>query len=271
MNISVIISTYNTPLFLTAVLSTLAKQSDSQFEVLIADDGSTQETATVIAQSQPFFSAPLKHIWHNDDGFRAAQIRNKAIKAATGDYIIFIDGDCLLPNHFIEHHRALATPHYFVSGNRVLLTEKFTQDLLHTPHMIPNLNLNNSFFWWCQKKINRWFTLWYIPLGFLRSCSPKKWRGVKTCNLGVWRQDLLTINGFDESYTGWGYEDSDLVLRLIHAGIYNKSGRFATTVFHLWHATNDRSKEQINLAKLKQCISNKTVYVEMGVNKPIVL
>lgn len=267
MKISVIVSTYNTPLFLTAVLTTLARQTDSNFEVLIADDGSTHQTAAVIAEFQSHLAAPLKHIWQADDGFRAAQIRNKAIAAATGDYIIFIDGDCLLRQDFIAKHRALARPHWFVAGNRILINQTLTAQLLQKPTEIPKLTLRQSLLWWTQRKINRWLSLWYLPLGPLRRCAAKNLRGIKTCNLAVWTSDLYTINGFDESYVGWGYEDSDLAIRLMHAGVFRQSGRFATTVFHLWHPVNDRSKENRNLEKLKNCIGEKKVFAAAGLNQ----
>lgn len=267
MKISVIVSTYNTPIFLTAVLTTLTKQTDSNFEVLIADDGSTEETAVVVKKFQGIFPQTLKHIWQLDQGFRAAQIRNKAIAQATGDYIIFIDGDCLLRKDFIAQHRALAKLNWFVAGNRILITQAFTTQLLAQPTAIPTLNLTRSFFWWLQKKINRWVTLWQLPLGPLRTVFAKKWHGVKTCNLAVWRKDLYTINGFDECYVGWGYEDSDLVIRLMHAGILHKSGRFATTIFHLWHPSNDRGQEKMNLARLKNCMKEKSFFAETGLNQ----
>lgn len=101
-------------------------------------------------------------------------------------------------------------------------------------------------------KINRWFTLFLLPLGFLRYIKPFRWRGIKTCNLAVWKKNVLKINGFDEAYIGWGYEDSDLVIRLLRAGVKHKSGRFATTVLHLWHPENNHDGEGLNFNRFQK-------------------
>jgi glycosyltransferase involved in cell wall biosynthesis len=267
MKISVIVTTYNAPVFLTAVLTMLAKQTDANFEVLVADDGSGEATAAVIKTFQSCFAYSLQHIWQPDDGFRAAQIRNKAAAAARGDYLIFIDGDCLVRKNFIAQHRKLAQRGWFVSGNRVLLTHPFTQQLLTQPQILPPLNLTRSFFWWLERKINRWVTLWQLPLGLLRYGFAKKWHGVKTCNFAVWRNDFCAVNGFDEYYVGWGYEDSDLVLRLMRLGVWHKSGRFATTVFHLWHTTHQQGTLCSNAKRLEDCIERKDFFAEQGVNQ----
>jgi predicted glycosyltransferase involved in capsule biosynthesis len=103
---------------------------------------------------------------------------------------------------------------------------------------------------WLQKKINRISGFLHLPLGFLRHIQPKKWQKAMTCNLGVWKSDFIRVNGFDELFEGWGFEDSDLVIRLIHAGIVRKEGRFAVPVLHLWHPHNDKSKQDMNYQRL---------------------
>ena len=256
INISVIITTYNQPQLLRLVLLALEKQTDLAFEVIIADDGSTQATADLIKCFQQKNILSIRHVWQVDDGFQAAKIRNKAIQAASGNYIIFLDGDCIPRPHFIEKHRILAAPGYFVGGNRSLLSSAFTAEIVTQSSSIESLNLFNYVLLGCKRKINRWFTLFLLPLGFLRYIHPSRWRGIKTCNLAVWKNDLLSVNGFDESYVGWGYEDSDLVLRLLRAAVKHKSGRFATTVLHLWHPENHRDLERLNFErfqKMKNC------------------
>lgn len=159
INISVIITTYNQPQLLRLVLLALEKQTDLAFEVIIADDGSTQATADLIKCFQQKNILSIRHVWQVDDGFQAAKIRNKAIQAASGNYIIFLDGDCIPRPHFIEKHRILAAPGYFVGGNRSLLSSAFTAEIVTQSSSIESLNLFNYVLLGCKRKINRWFTL----------------------------------------------------------------------------------------------------------------
>ncbi len=113
------------------------------------------------------------------------------------------------------------------------------------------MHLPDSFFRsWLRRDIDRIAP--FLTLPFPRKLQPKRWQGAKSCNLGIWRSDFERVGGFDESYEGWGFEDSDLAIRLIRAGVKRKDGRFATGVLHLWHAPNDRTFEAINLRRLQQ-------------------
>jgi predicted glycosyltransferase involved in capsule biosynthesis len=107
----------------------------------------------------------------------------------------------------------------------------------------------------------------FSPNAIFRRARPQRWYGVKTCNLALWRQDLLRVNGLDERYEGWGLEDSDLVIRLIHAGVRHKSGRFFVPVFHLWHAENDRSRLAANEARLKALLASAQFRAELGIDR----
>src|SRR5215470_10988167 len=120
--ISVIVTTYNREDALEAVLSALSRQSDRGFEVVIADDGSGPTTATLVERWRTRLGVPLSHVWQVDRGFRAAEIRNRAILACNGNYCVFLDGDCLARPDFIATHRALAETGWFITGNRVLLS-----------------------------------------------------------------------------------------------------------------------------------------------------
>jgi predicted glycosyltransferase involved in capsule biosynthesis len=115
--------------------------------------------------------------------------------------------------------------------------------------------------------VNRLLPLLKLPDTALRKRAPLQWAGVKTCNLSLWRTDFMRINGFDESYSGWGLEDSDLAIRLIHAGIQHKSARFATPVFHLWHRENDRSRLDENQKLLDEIISSARIEARIGVSQ----
>jgi glycosyltransferase involved in cell wall biosynthesis len=213
--VSVIVSTYNRQDALAAVLCGLAAQMARNFEIVVADDGSEPDAS---ALSRHYGA---KHVWHPHDGFRAAAIRNRAVEASSGDYLIFLDGDCVPRPSFIAHHRALAECGWFVAGNRVLLSESATARLLASGHYLPaSLFLSRL-----RSDINRLAPLLTLPIP--RKLSSKKWQGAKACNLGIWRADFDRVGGFDEAYQGWGYEDSDLVVRLIRSGVLRKDGRFS--------------------------------------------
>lgn len=247
-SLSLIITTYNWPAALTLVLESVRTQRVLPLEVLVADDGSTGETRTLIKTLQSNFPIPLKHIWHPDKGFRAACIRNKAILQARGDVLVCVDGDCVLPAHFIARHRRLAEKGWFVAGSRILLSQTYTARVLAQTCMLPEhsiaiLQMAR------QRHVNRWLPTLALPLGPVRKCTPYRWKGAKTCNLAAWKADILAVNGFDESFEGWGYEDSDLVIRLLRLGIKHKSGRFASFVFHLDHPEQSRDRAKENWAR----------------------
>lgn len=255
MRIALIVTTYNRPDALAAVLEGCLAQTDADFEVIVADDGSTQETAERIARYAARAPFAIRHIWHEDLGFRAAAIRNRALAATKADYIVFIDGDCVPPPYFIAAHRRLAETGWFLSGNRLLLTRAFSEHVLREKLPIQQWRLYDWLRARLRGQIGRLLPLLRLPLpGWLRKLLPQRWQGAKTCNLSAWRKDLLRVNGLDESYTGWGLEDSDLVIRLIRAGIYNKSARFSAPVFHLWHPENDRSQLLENRRRLHEAL-----------------
>jgi glycosyltransferase involved in cell wall biosynthesis len=239
--ISVIVATYNRAEALAAVLRSLAEQSDRDFEVVVADDGSGSDTAHVIREWSAQMPAPLRHVWHEDRGFRLAEIRNRAIRVSEGSYCIFLDGDCLALPRFIAAHRALAQPGWFVTGNRILLSPPFTQRVLHD-HLDVHL-------WGATRlvggrllgRVNRVAPLFRLPLGPLRRLRSERWRGARGSNMAFWREDLERVDGFDAAFKGWGREDSDIFVRMIRSGVRRKDGRFATGVLHLWHPDADRS------------------------------
>jgi glycosyltransferase involved in cell wall biosynthesis len=264
--ISLIVSTYNRPDALGAVLRSLSCQTDRNFEIVIADDGSGPQTREVIESQMPKGGAPLKHVWQEDRGFRLAEIRNRAITVSAGDYLIFLDGDCIAPPDFIAAHRALAEPGYFVGGNRVLLFEKLTRHIL-TNNLEPE---GWSLGTWAMRRangdINRLFPLLSLPLGPLRMRLSDQWEGVRGGNFAFFRADLDRVDGFETSFVGWGLEDSDIVIRMIRAGVKRKDGRFATGVLHLWHPEADRGQLPANQARLDDLIASNRVRALCGLS-----
>ena len=264
--ITIIVTTYDRPDALDAVLRSLSRQADRDFEVVIADDGSGPETAKLIRDWQGRLGAPLKHVRHEHHDFRAGEIRNRGVLASAGRYCVFLDGDCLARPDFVAQHRALAEPGWFVRGNRVLLTERLTAAVLRE-HLEPERwGLADWIGHHFSGGLNRLAPLLNLPLGPLRKLSSGKWEGVQTCNLATWRADLDRVDGFDAAFSGWGREDSDLVIRLLNAGIRRKDGRCATGVLHLWHPAADRSRLAENERRLMHAIETERVRAERGMS-----
>jgi len=250
--ISVIVTTYNREDALDAVLRGLSRQTDRDYEIIIADDGSKPPTAQAVQAWSERIGVALGRVWHEDRGFRAAEIRNRAIAASRGSYCIFLDGDCIPRPDFVATHRRLAEPGWFVTGNRLLLSHDLTARVLGG-RISPELWSPGT---WAalraRRDVNRLAPLLPLPLGPLRKLRPLAWRGARSCNLAVWRSDLDRVDGFDAAYSGWGLEDSDLLIRLMRAGVRRKDGTFATGVLHLWHPENDRSSLPENQRRLDE-------------------
>jgi glycosyltransferase involved in cell wall biosynthesis len=267
MRIGVIITTYNRPDALAAALEGYLAQSDCDFELIVADDGSTDATRRIVAAFKSRAPFPVAHIWHEDRGFRAAAIRNRALATTSADYIVFSDGDCVPAPRFVAQHRRLAERGWFAAGNRILLSEDFTRRVLRDVLSIHEWAFGAWLIAWFRRDINRWLPLVTLPDGGLRKSAPQRWEGIKTCNLAAWRDDLLRVNGLDEAYSGWGLEDSDLVIRLLHSGVRHKTARFAAPVFHLWHPENDRSRLAGNQRRLDALIASHRITAELGINR----
>ncbi len=266
--ISVIVTTYNWAEALQLCLLSLYAQTDLAFEIIIADDGSSAENLALTQRYGADSPVLLNYVYHEDQGFRAGTIRNKAVAQSHGDYLLFLDGDCITCPDFIATHRRLAEAGYFVAGNRVLLSQDFTQEVMAKTLLLHKKSA--CYFLKCrlQGKINRTLPFLKLPLGFLRKIQPQKWQKAMTCNLAIWREDFLQVNGFDELFEGWGYEDSDLVIRLIHAGVRRKEGRFAAPVLHCWHSHNDRSQHDINYSRLMERLADTDfIFAKKGVSQ----
>jgi glycosyltransferase involved in cell wall biosynthesis len=262
--ISVIVATYNRADALDACLRGFARQSDRGFEVIVADDGSRSDTADLVLSWQGRLGVPLTHVWHEDNGFRLAEIRNRAILASQGANCVFIDGDCIPCRDYVAAHRALSESGWFVAGNRALLSREFTEQVLRD-HLEPECWSGVR---WLTARlrgdVNRIAPLLRLPLGPLRRLQPTNWRSARGGNLAIRRDDLDRIDGFDAMFSGWGREDSDVVLRLMRVGVRRKDGRFAAGVLHLWHPESDRSRLPGNDARLDEVMRGDRVRANTG-------
>ena len=232
MLISVVLTTYNSPRPLSASLHSFKNQTDDGFEVVVADDGSTHETRNLIESLELDVPYPFHHVRQEDGGFCVARARNLAFARTSGEYIVFVDGDCFVLPDFVAAQRQLAESGYFVSGKRSWLREDFTRRWLDNP------SHDGRLVWFSRALRNKCTRpLEFVPRqnGNWRYRRHRDWQGVQTCNLGVWRDDAVAVNGFDNRYQGPGLEDSDFVVRLIRRGILRKLGDRGSPVLHLWH------------------------------------
>lgn len=239
MFVTLIISTFNRPHALSLILQSVRGQTVTPGLVCICDDGSGISTTEVVKSWQRDLS--IKHIWLPNQGFRAARSRNLGILSGES-YLIFIDGDCLLPPKFIENHIEMACRGRVVAGGRHLLSEDMTCEIIRAGMYDPLV-----FKSWKFRK---------IPLGLLRDVSPYKWAAVRTCNMGMFLEDARLVSGFDESFVGWGREDSDFVVRLLNRGLRIRSGRLAACVAHLYHDEADRDRLSDNETRFQYTLAN---------------
>jgi hypothetical protein len=181
-------------------------------------------------------------------------------------YLIFLDGDCIVRPDFVAAHRRLAEPNWFVTGNRVLLSRDLTAKVLRE-NLAPEAWSGVR---WLTERfnggVNRLSGLLNLQLGPLRRLRQGMWEGARSCNLAIWRSDLDRVDGFDADYSGWGKEDSDIIARLLHAGVRRKDGMFATGVIHLWHPEADRSRLTENERKLAEVTEGDRVRARRGLS-----
>ena len=267
--ISVILTTYNRPNALNKALESLYLQDEIPHEIIVADDGSSSETTNLINCWQPKMKCPLLHVWQEDQGFRAAGIRNLAVAASSGSYLIFLDGDCIVFPKFIRNHKLLAEEGHMVMGSRILCSPNLTKKI-ELGFVSPT---SWRYFDWLKAKlthnVNRIFPLLTLPDMAIRKVRWLRWQGIRTFNLGIWRKDFYEVNGFDESFQGWGHEDADLAVRLINIGVKRKDGQFSIPVLHLWHLDSNRENELDNMKRLQICINNRKIKSSIGIDKYI--
>ena len=258
--ISILLATYNWPQALKLCLESLATQTDTDFEIIIADDGSTQETKNLIERIKQTYPISIQHLWQEDQGFRKTAILNQAINAAHGDYLVFLDGDCIVQPDFVARHRALSQKGYLVTGSRVLLDESLTAQLLTWPSWNFKSFTEKLLSYRLSGGINKYWPL-KIKLGngSWRDYQKFVWRRIKGCNMACWKADAEAINGFDESMTGWGHEDADFVFRLQRHHIKRKSGSWSTEVLHLFHKIHDQTNAAENARRVRAMIQAKAM------------
>ena len=249
--ISVIVTTYNWPEALNLCLLSLTQQTDTNFEIIVADDGSGASTKEVIDQIAAQSTLRIEHVWQEDDGCRKTRIVNRGIEASAGSYLVFIDGDCITQPDFVSQHRKLAQENYLITGSRILLSESLTKKLLQADRWNYSEFKKHIISYRMAGDINKVLQL-LVKRGDGQWRNFKRfiWRRIKGCNMACWKSDALAIGGFDESLVGWAHEDADFVFRLEHHGVHRKSGSWSTEVIHLYHRVRDQSLNDVSIERL---------------------
>lgn len=262
--LSIVITTYNRSDALLAVLRGLSMQTDRRFDVVVADDGSREEHVRALRSSPVARRLGVVHVWHPDVGFTASRVRNRGVAAAQAPYIVFMDGDCVPEVDFVAQHKRLAQTGNFVNGSRVLLSPALTGDVVAGREEV----CGRGAFWWMLQRLRgrcgKLTHLLRLPDGASRIRTGFEWKGIRSCNMGVWRSDYERVDGFDESFVGWGHEDADFVLRLHHAGVARKNGYCATEVFHLWHREAARDRASANEQTVRERMQGAQVRATSG-------
>lgn len=256
---SLVISTYNWPEALELCLLSVLQQSRQPDEIVIADDGSADATKNLVELFKSRTTIPIRHVWHEDTGFRLAAIRNKANAAAAFEYIIQIDGDLVLHPDFVKDHVEAARPGYFIGGSRTLMSPELSAELLRTKQ-----TRLNPFTAGVSNKLNGMHSGMIGKLlgALVRTANAYNIRG---CNMSYWKKDFIAVNGYDEHYKGWGREDTDLVFRFYHAGFRRTYFKLRGVVYHIWHKEADRDSLLKNDSILEATIREKKTNCALGV------
>jgi glycosyltransferase involved in cell wall biosynthesis len=269
MKASVIFSTYNAVDWLEKTIIGFDNQSVSDFEIIIADDGSDENTKLKIVELSSRIKIPIKHIWQKDDGFQKTKILNKAILASSTDYLIFTDGDCIPRNDFVETHLSFRQENYFLSGGyfklplqtSIKITEQniINQDCFSISWLLKNgMEFNQKFLKLIQSPFLN------TILNFVTPTNPS-WNGH---NSSGWKKDILAVNGFNEIMK-YGGEDRELGERLFNLGVKSKQIRYSAICVHLDHARGYVSDEvwKLNNQIRDFTKQNKVTFSKDGIKK----
>lgn len=241
--VSVIVSTYQNPGALAQVLAALGRQSLADFEILVADDGSGAETRSAVDTFAAAARQPVRHVWHADQGVRRNTILNRAVLAAEGDYLVFLDGDCITPPQWLATHVANAARGWFVSGSKLLMSQRLTEALL--AGQVGAETLFGWSPWW--REIRKWRRLAMSRLPLVRQLLDYNrhprcgWVGEDS---STWAEHVHRVGGFDERFT-LVWDDADFCERLKSAGIRGRSIRYRAPVLHLEHGRGYRTDDDV--------------------------
>jgi glycosyltransferase involved in cell wall biosynthesis len=234
--LSLIIAVYKHPDFLEKIFASLCRQTFRDFEALVADDGSGPEVAEVIKDHQKKSALPVRHVWHEDQGFRKTVIVNAAAAQAAAEYLVFIDGDCVLHRRFLERHHARKRPGAVLAGRRVMLNEDITKKI--SIDDVESGKIEKAPFWWnCCQKGQRKHGI-YVPFSFPVENMFGKRYWIVGSNFSVHAADFASVNGYDEDIIGRGVEDINLTERFRLKGVRIMTITREALQYHLFHRSD---------------------------------
>jgi glycosyltransferase involved in cell wall biosynthesis len=262
-SISLLVSTYEQPRHLELVLAALRRQTFREFELFVCDDGSGPATRSILEQAKSKIDFKLHQLWQEHQGFRKCRILNRAVREAKGSLLVFLDGDCVPHRYFLEDHWNFRRDGHYSAGRRVELGEKISASL--TAAQIedgildrPSLTLLKSA--WIDRETEQVQRSLRVTAPLLRNwLGMERVADLKGCNYSVSRQDLISVNGFDEAYEGYGREDTDMELRLQHLGLQIRSLKGVALQFHVWHPrreftpANDSLLDEVRRTRRVRC------------------
>lgn len=269
MKISVILSTYNAPEWLTKTLWGYGAQLHRDIEIVVADDGSTGETRAAIDRFRAESGMRIRHVWHEDRGFQKSAILNRAITAAEGDYLIFSDGDCVPRGDFVSVHAAHAGAGRFLSGGYFKLpravSEAIDRDDVVSGRFADPRWLRGRGVPGGRKMVKLSVQGWMARLLDRITTTRATWNGH---NASGWKSDLIRINGFDERMQ-YGGQDRELGERLFNAGLRSSQIRHRAVCLHLDHDRPWRTRTSVdkNLSIRRRTRRSRATWTEHGIVK----
>ena len=260
---SIIISTYNRPDALKKCVESIFMQTQFPDEIVIADDGSGRETVELVSRLKESSPVKMLHVWQEDNGYQLARIRNRSFAAASGEYLVQIDGDLILDRHFVSDHLRMAKLGTFVGGARTMMDEDLTKMVLNGEVRFEDIPTYKDHL---RLRSNAVRSRFLSLLAYLYQRHRRNYKYVFGCNMAFWKKDLLTVNGYDESFKGWGKEDNELTVRLQNAGVKLRFIKFGAMTYHLHHKVADLSSMMANEEKLNQTIKEGLTFAPSGIS-----
>jgi glycosyltransferase involved in cell wall biosynthesis len=260
MRIALVITTYERPDALAAVLANVGRQLLAPTEIIVADDGSADKTRGVVQEFASRSSVSVRFVSQPHEGFRLTRLRNLAIAATTADYLVFVDGDMVLDPHFVADHARLARRGWFTQGVRVRADADLTRKLIEdpaTPVRFLGSGLGGP---------RRLYLLRSPALATAARRMANTFIAIKGCNQAFWREDLARVNGFNEEIRGWGPEDKELCARLREAGVRRQTLLFGGIAVHLEHPPAARERLAANQAVFEDTLRQRKSRCETGLD-----
>ena len=258
--LALVITTYERPDALAAVLASVSRQTLAPSEILIADDGSGSSTRAVVDAFIARSSVPARLVSQPHAGFRVTRLRNLAIAATAMEYLLFIDGDMLLHPEFIADHARFSRRGFYTQGVRAHADARQTQRLIADPSQQPGF--------WSPGfgGLRRTYLLHSQVLATMTRNLANAFVAIKSCNQGIWRDDLVRVNDFNEAFEGWGAEDKELAARLENAGVRRQTLLFGGIASHLHHVPAARTALPRNLALLEEAKRERRIRCDRGLD-----